>query len=114
MVKSTLLPETVPGGSFIHTTTLLAGYTATFGNELFFCTGGMPNVAGTATFYSFSSFRFLVGDPRGCTHLQPNPVDVDYNLSGAKILKAVDGNRGPGSDRLWILTNKTRVSSLND
>jgi len=110
---STRPVETFTGGTFTHTVSLLGGYNAAFGKEVFFCNGGMNGVAGSAAFYSFASNRFLIGDPGGCDHLQLLWSDFDGN-SSPRMIRVADGNRGPGSDRLWVLTNIGRVVSLND
>lgn len=97
--------ETFPGGSVTHSQPrLLAGLTAYLA-EYAQCTNPVNGLYGQANFYSYSSSRFLVGDPRGCRYLMP--------AAQGGVIKVVDGNRGPGSDHLWYLTDFGRVYSLN-
>jgi hypothetical protein len=110
--NTSAIKETFAGGSDVHVTTLLAGFSGVFGDEFQFCHNPIPSI-GTAAFYSFGNFKFLVGDPSGCDHLQVNINDM--NVQGSHpIRRAAEGNRGPGSDHIWVLTNVGRVLSLID
>src|SRR6185295_12085727 len=53
--SNTQVTETFTGGSVVHTTTLLAGFTGAFGNDFFACHGGLNGIVGSAAFYSFAS-----------------------------------------------------------
>jgi hypothetical protein len=101
---STVVTEPVPGGTLTHRTKLLAGLTGYF--EEFTKCSSPDTFLGTANFYSFSSRRYLSGDPAGCERLRSPSQDM--------LLKIVSGNRGPGSDHLWVMNTIGRVYSLND
>jgi hypothetical protein len=98
--------ETFPGGSVTHRPSLLAGLTG-YLPEYATCTGPINRSVGQANFYSYASYRFLIGDPDSrCRYLR--------TVQQGGVIKIVSGNRGPGSDHLWYLTDFGRVYSLND
>lgn len=109
--RSAVATEFFTGGSVVHKTSRMAGYTGFF-NDLILCHNPTSQF-GTGQFYSFSSSRFLIGDPAGCDHLRILNKDVDY-ASSPYVLKVAAGNRGPGNDRIWALTNIGRVIALDD
>jgi hypothetical protein len=89
-----------------HRPSLLAGLTG-YLPEYATCTGPINRSVGQANFYSYASYRFLIGDPDSrCRYLR--------TVQQGGVIKIVSGNRGPGSDHLWYLTDFGRVYSLND